>query len=98
MPKYDLLMLVPFNNLQKAGAAVSAIFRSGFTPSALELIEINALKIVSKYVESTPIPIDDHTQAHLIIEVDGNYMETLMQEMESIAALLGEKFESDQTE
>ena len=88
LPKYDLLMLVPFNNLQKAGAAVSAIFRAGFTPSALELVEINALKIVSKFVDSTPITIDDQTEAHLIIEVDGNYMETLMLEMESIATLL----------
>ncbi|MEI8060119.1 MAG: FAD-binding oxidoreductase, partial [Ferruginibacter sp.] len=35
-PKYDLLMLVPFNNLEKAGEAVSAIFRAGFIPSALE--------------------------------------------------------------
>ncbi|HNJ96267.1 MAG TPA: FAD-binding protein, partial [Ferruginibacter sp.] len=36
-PKYDLLMLVPFNSLEKAGEAVSAIFRAGFTPSAMEL-------------------------------------------------------------
>ncbi len=42
-PKYDLLMLVPFKNLQQAGDAVSAIFRAGFVPSAMELVEINAL-------------------------------------------------------
>ncbi|MEI2750711.1 MAG: FAD-binding protein [Ferruginibacter sp.] len=48
-PKHDLLMLVPFNDLEKAGAAVSAIFRAGFTPSALELVEIDALKIVSQF-------------------------------------------------
>jgi len=34
-PKYDLLMLVPFNSLEKAGEAVSAIFRAGFTASAI---------------------------------------------------------------
>ena len=90
LPKYDLLMLVPFNNLQKAGAAVSAIFRAGFNPSALELVEINALKIVSKFVDSSPVSIHEQTEAHLIVEVDGNYMETLMLEMESIAALMGE--------
>ena len=66
-PKYDLLMLVPFNNLEKAGAAVSAIFRAGFTPSALELVEINALKIVSKFVDSTVVPVSDEMEAHLII-------------------------------
>lgn len=89
-PKYDLLMLAPFNDLQKAGAAVSAIFRAGFTPSALELVEINALKIVSKFVDSTVVPVSDSMEAHLIIELDGNHPETLMAEMEAIAVLLEE--------
>jgi glycolate oxidase len=87
-PKHELLMLVPFRDLGQAGAAVSAIFRAGFTPSALELVEINALKIVSAFVDSTVIPVSDDTAAHLIIEVDGNHVETLMSDMEAIAALL----------
>jgi len=87
-PKYDLLMLVPFNSLEKAGEAVSAIFRAGFTPSAMELVEINALKIVSRFVDSSVVPVTDEMEAHLIIEVDGNHMETLMSEMEAIAELL----------
>jgi glycolate oxidase len=100
LPKHDLLMLVPFNNLEKAGEAVSAIFRAGFTPSALELVEINALKIVSKFVDSSIVPVTDEMEAHLIIEVDGNHLDTLMAEMESIANLLieyecGEVFFAD---
>jgi len=87
-PKYDLLMLVPFSNVDKASEAVSAIFRAGYTPSALELVEIDALKIVSKFVDSTSVPISDDVAAHLIIEVDGNHMETLMTEMEAISELL----------
>lgn len=87
-PKLDLLMLVPFRNLEQAGEAVSAIFRAGFVPSALELMEINALKIVSKMVPDAIVPITDDTAAHLIIEVDGNNLDVLMQEMESIGALL----------
>jgi glycolate oxidase len=87
-PKYDLLMLVPFNSLENAGAAVSAIFRAGFTPSAMELVEINALKIVSRFVDSTVVPVTDEMEAHLIIEVDGNHLDTLMSEMEAIAELL----------
>ena len=89
-PKHDLLMLVPFNDLEKASAAVSAIFRAGFTPSALELVEIDALKIVSKFVDSSAVPIGDDVAAHLIIELDGNHLETLMNEMEAIANLLTE--------
>lgn len=87
-PKYDLLMLVPFKSVDKASEAVSAIFRAGYTPSALELVEIDALKIVSKFVDSTAIPISDDIAAHLIIEVDGNHLETLMMEMEAISELL----------
>jgi glycolate oxidase len=89
-PKYDLMMLVPFNDLEKAGAAVSAIFRAGFTPSALELVEINALKIVSRFVDSSVVPVSDDMAAHLIIELDGNHLDTLMNEMESIAVLLAD--------
>src|SRR6187455_2884632 len=63
-PKYDLLMLVPFNSLEKAGEAVSAIFRAGYIPSGLELIEIDALKIVSKFVDSTVVPVTDEMEAH----------------------------------
>jgi len=88
LPKYDLLMLAPFQSLEKAGEAVSAIFRAGFVPSALELVEIDALRIVSKMVDSYVVPIDDDIAAHLIVETDGNHPEILMKEMEAIAELL----------
>ena len=88
LPKYDLLMLAPFKSLEKAGEAVSAIFRAGFTPSALELVEIDALKIVSQMVGSTAVPLTEDTEAQLIIEVDGNNMDVLMSDMEAIGTLL----------
>ncbi len=90
LPEFDILMLVPFRNLEQAGEAVSTIFRAGFVPSAMELIEINALNIVSKFVDSNAVPVTSDTAAHLIIEVDGNNMEVLMQEMEAIGTLLSQ--------
>jgi len=90
LPKYDLLMLVPFRSLEQAGEAVSAIFRAGFTPSALELVEVDALKIVSAFVDSSAVPLTEDTAAHLIIEVDGNHLDTLMLEMEAIGELLSQ--------
>ncbi len=100
LPQHDLLMLVPFASLEKASEAVSAIFRAGFTPSALELVEIDALKIVSQMVDSHAVPVTDDIAAHLIVEVDGNNMDVLMQEMEQIAELMstyegGEVFFAD---
>lgn len=88
LPQYDLLMLVPFKSVEKASEAVSAIFRGGYTPSALELVEIDALKIVSRFVDSHAVPVTGDIAAHLIIEVDGNHLDTLMLEMEAISELL----------
>jgi glycolate oxidase len=93
LPKYDLLMLVPFRSLEKASEAVSAIFRAGFTPSGLELVEIDALRITSQMVEHTALPLTDDIEAHLLIEVDGSNMDLLMQEMEQIAGLM-EQFDA----
>jgi glycolate oxidase len=90
LPKYDLLMLVPFRSLEKASEAVSAIFRAGYTPSALELVEIDALKITSRFVDSNVVPVTDDIAAHLIIETDGNHPDLLMNEMEAIAGLLND--------
>lgn len=90
LPAYDMLMLVPFASLEKASEVVSAIFRAGFTPSAMELVEIDALKIVSKWVDSYAVPVTDEIAAHLIIEVDGNHPDVLMSEMEQIAVLTTE--------
>jgi glycolate oxidase len=88
LPKYDLLMLVPFRSLQEAAEAVNAIFLAGFTPSALELMEIDALKITAEAIGSSIVPVTDDTAAHLIIEVDGNHLQTLTSEMETIAGIL----------
>ena len=87
-PKFDLLMLAPFNSLEKASEAVSAIFRAGITPSAMELMEIESIKLASKMCESTAIPITEDLAAHLIIEVDGNDIDVLMKDMEAIAEVL----------
>jgi glycolate oxidase len=89
-PKFDLLMLAPFNSLEKASEAVSAIFRAGITPSAMELMEIDAITLASKMLDSTAIPLTENLAAHLIIEVDGNNMEVLMSEMEAIAEVLSQ--------
>jgi len=88
LPQYDLLMLVPFNAAEMACEAVSAIFRAGYTPSAMEFMERDALVWVSKFVDSSSVTIGESVQAHLLIEVDGNNMGVLMQEMEGISEIV----------
>lgn len=88
LPKYDLLMLVPFKDPVNACAAVSAIFMAGYTPSVLEFMERDALKFVMQYVDSYIVPLTDDVQAHLLIEVDGNDVDVLMKEMEGISEVV----------
>jgi len=82
------LMLVPFNIAENACAAVSAIFRAGYTPSAMEFMERDALDWTMRFVDNCIVPINDEVQAHLLIEVDGNDMDVLMKEMEGISEIV----------
>lgn len=87
LPKHDLLMLVPFYDLDEACVAVSQVFRAGYIPSALELMERDALEWVSRYVESSVVKLEAGIQAHLLVEVDGNDPNQLMTEMEAMSEL-----------
>ena len=88
LPRYDLLMLVPFTRSENACAAVSAIFMAGYTPSAMEFMERDALDWVMRYVDNSIVAIDEGVQAHLLIEVDGNDMDVLMKDMEGISEIV----------
>lgn len=87
-PKHDMLMLVPFASAEKACEAVSAIFRAGITPSAMEFMERDAIDWTMKYVDDVQLPVGDEVQAHLLIEVDGNDTEVLMKDCEAIAEIV----------
>jgi len=93
--KHNVLLLVPFYKAEQACEAVSAIFRAGIVPSALEFMERDALDWTMQYVEGISVSIKDNIQAHLLIEVDGNYPEILMLEAEKILGVV-EQFEIDE--
>lgn len=91
LPKKDITLLVPFNCSEKACNAVSAVFRAGITPSALEFIERDAILWTIKYTD-IKLEIDDSIMAHLLIEVDGDNLEKLYEDCELIENVL-KKFE-----
>ena len=97
LPKntHDILMLVPFYNANEACEAVSKIFTAGITPSALEFMERDAIDWTLRFVDDVSIPIKDEVQAHLLIEVDGNYPDVLFAEAEKITEVL-EQFHIDE--
>ncbi len=86
--KHDLLLLVPFRSAVEACAAVNAVFVAGFTPSALEFMERDALEWSMRYVQSTGIDLPADIAAHLLIEVDGNNMDELYRDAEAISQIV----------
>jgi glycolate oxidase len=53
--KHDMLLLVPFRSAVEACEAVNAIFLAGYTPSALEFMERDALEWSMRYVQSAVV-------------------------------------------
>ncbi len=86
--KHDLLLLVPFRSAVEACAAVNAIFLAGYTPSALEFMERDALEWSMRYVQSTGIDLPADIAAHLLIEVDGNHMEELHRDADELSKIV----------
>jgi len=87
LPTKDITMLVPFKSAENACEAVSAIFMNGITPSALEFIERDAIDWTLKYSD-IKMDIKEDTQAHLLIEVDGNDLDDLFNDCEKISNVL----------
>jgi len=89
LPTKDISMLAPFSSAEKACEAVSAVFRAGITPSALEFIERDAIDWTIKYTD-VEIQILEDVQAHLLVEVDGNDIDLLYKDCEKIAEVMGQ--------
>ena len=86
-PTQDVTMLVPFKSTEKACEAVSAVFRAGITPSALEFMEREAIDWAIKFADES-LTIDDEIKAHLLVEVDGNDMDVIFKDCEKIAEVM----------
>jgi glycolate oxidase len=97
LPKntHNILMLVPFFEARQACEAVAKIFNAGIVPSALEFMERDAIDWTLHFTEGISVNIKDGIEAHLLIEVDGNYPEVLFSEAEKIMAVV-EQFNIDE--
>ncbi|MDF3079351.1 MAG: FAD-binding protein [Sphingobacteriaceae bacterium] len=86
-PTQDVLMLASFATNEEACAAVSAIFRAGVVPSALEFMERRGVEWVIEY-DHIQFDLKDGIEAFLMIEVDGTDMDVLLNECEKINEVL----------
>ncbi|MDB5014415.1 MAG: putative FAD-linked oxidoreductase [Daejeonella sp.] len=88
-PTTDILLMASFSTNEQACAAVSAIFRAGIVPSALEFMERRGVEWVIEY-DHIQFDLKKNVNAFLLIEVDGNNLETLFAEAEIINQVLEE--------
>lgn len=88
-PTADALMLASFPSNEDACAAVSAIFRAGVTPSALEYMERRCIEWVKEY-SGISFELKESDAAFLLIEVDGTDQEMILNDCEKVNNVLDE--------
>lgn len=87
-PRFNALLLVPFQSPGDACAAVAGLFQDGHQPSALEFMERSAIELAMSFTGDHSLSLDPSTQAHLLIEVDGFHERDLMPQLEGLAKTL----------
>ena len=85
----SVLMLGSFQENEQACAAVSAIFRAGIIPSALEFMERKGVEWVVQYDE-IKFEVKDGVNAYLLIEFDGDDLDAIFKDCEKVNAVLEE--------
>ena len=65
------------------------------TPSMLELMERDALEFGIRYIEDVNFELKEDVQAHLLIEIDGNYEKQMFEECEEVYKVL-DKYKCDE--
>jgi glycolate oxidase len=86
-PTQDALLLASFASNESACAAVSAIFRAGIVPSALEFMERKGVEWVKEH-DDINFDLKDDIQAFLLIEVDGTNQDVIFSDCEKINEVL----------
>jgi len=88
-PTQNVLMLASFTSNEQACGAVSAIFRAGVVPSALEFMERRGVEWVVEH-DGINFDIKPGIEAYLLIEVDGTNTDVIFGECEKINIVLEE--------
>ncbi len=87
------VVLVAFDTLEDAAAAVASIFQRGITPSALEFLERAAVQAAEER-QGKHFP-NGGAAAQLLIEVDGNHEDALTEEISAIAEVVEQHHAAD---
>ncbi|NPA33644.1 MAG: FAD-binding protein [Chlorobi bacterium] len=92
-PEDSLLLVLPFDSIEKATNAVGKIMQSGIMPAAIEFMEQDALNAAKSYLQDVSVSLPDAT-AMLWVELDG-FTDTLFTQAEKISNLLSKDVYGD---
>lgn len=84
-PVHDISLLIPFRSVYDACEAVSALFHAGVHPAAMEFMEKRAIDATVDFLGEINIPIEENTEAHLLISLDENIEIELHKCVETVA-------------
>jgi glycolate oxidase len=87
-PRHTALIFVPFKSTRAAANAVSEIVRRKVVPFALEYMPNHAIQVAEKYLERS-LPDNSHP-AYLLIGVEGNSVEEVESQMETVGEVCAE--------
>jgi glycolate oxidase len=88
LPERRALLLAPFGELEEAAEGVRAVLMGGVTPSALEIMDRQAVAYASRFKEKE-FPFPD-AEAQLLIEVDGEDEDRVQADLERVGETLVE--------
>jgi glycolate oxidase len=85
LPRHRLTLLIPFDSLEASARTVPAVMKAGIVPSAIELVERDAVQIAERHL-GTKFPHSD-AAAHLLVELDGNDSSSILGDGERLGEI-----------
>lgn len=83
LPKFRKVLLISYSSIDDCISSVAEFFTAGITPSTLEFLEKSAVKAAEAHLNKK-YPNSD-AEAQLFVEIDGNYEESLNNDVQKIA-------------
>ncbi len=94
LPKYDLSIIVPYDDIEKCLKTIPDILNSGLEPQSLEFTERETVDYCEKYTQKTIFPKyvnGIEAKAYLIIRFDGNNEDELLNRADKVSKIMFRK-------
>src|SRR5690606_17039305 len=92
---HNVLWVVPFVKMAEAAVGGSGTVKGGIVANALQFMERDAIAWTMKFTEVPDLNLRPEIEAHLLIEVAGNYPKILMNDAEKLLTVV-EQFQIDE--